>query len=89
MDFVLLLHFIKLYKPWPLHDIAVFDVNGRHIVYWKFAGPANYGLLLHYQSLVYQFQGDLLQERLKKAFYVCKVGFMVVISLRRKRLHSL
>ncbi|KAH1249084.1 hypothetical protein GmHk_05G012533 [Glycine max] len=29
-----------------------------HIVNWEFAGPANYGLLLHYQSLVYQFQGD-------------------------------
>ncbi|TKY55456.1 hypothetical protein E2542_SST19871 [Spatholobus suberectus] len=58
-----------------------------HIVNWEFAGPANYGVLLHYQSLVYQSQGDLLEERLKKPFCVCKVGFMIVVtSICKKRL---
>ncbi|KAI4327130.1 hypothetical protein L6164_019629 [Bauhinia variegata] len=33
-----------------------------HIVNWEFAGPTNYGLLLRYQSLASQFQGDLLGE---------------------------
>ncbi|XP_054810265.1 uncharacterized protein LOC129311817 isoform X2 [Prosopis cineraria] len=34
-----------------------------HIVNLEFAGPANHGPMLHYQSLVYQFQGDQLEER--------------------------
>ncbi|RYQ83497.1 hypothetical protein Ahy_B10g102185 [Arachis hypogaea] len=56
-----------------------------HIDNWELAGPVTFDLLPHYQmeligretcmlflSSVYQFQGDKLEVRLKKAFYICE-----------------
>ncbi|XLT75876.1 hypothetical protein HN873_032150, partial [Arachis hypogaea] len=43
-----------------------------HIDNWELAGPVTFDLLPHYQSSVYQFQGDKLEVRPKKAFYICE-----------------
>ncbi|KAL4275688.1 hypothetical protein AHAS_Ahas20G0132200 [Arachis hypogaea] len=66
-----------------------------HIDNWELAGPVTFDLLPHYQmeligqSSVYQFQGDKLEVRLKKAFYICEVRFCnSAMSITQKRLYS-
>ncbi|QHO19804.1 uncharacterized protein [Arachis hypogaea] len=79
---------LHLSRPLILTFSAIKNLQ-PHIVNWELAGPVTFDLLPHYQSSVYQFQGNMLEVRLKKAFYICEVGFCNSAVNTQKPLYSI